>query len=181
MLCILYPFWSLIGLFFVFSPSFSLAGTGFMLQSQWHWVFYHHKDETLNAQDTVCIWHCALCPHETCHSLVHGIQVHGYFVRLARATWCWGERLRDLDGWRHWRDGVCSRDERETAGSWVVGLFLFHPWAGGQRVDTEDERWWREREQESEERADTSRKRLRKRWGGEIRREVFMKAGWIRK
>lgn len=35
----------------------------------------------------------------------------------------------------HWRGGVCSRDERETAGSWAVGLFLFHPWAGGQSLD----------------------------------------------
>lgn len=51
-----------------------------------------------------------------------------------------GERLRDLDQWRHWRDGVCSWDERETAGSWAVGLFLFHPWAGGQSLDTEEER-----------------------------------------
>lgn len=51
-----------------------------------------------------------------------------------------GERLRDLDRGRHWRDGVCSRDERETAGSWAVGLFPFHPRARGQSLDTEDER-----------------------------------------
>lgn len=35
---------------------------------------------------------------------------------------------------------VCSWDERETAGSRAVGLFLFHPWAGCQSSDTEDER-----------------------------------------
>lgn len=35
----------------------------------------------------------------------------------------------------HWRGGVCSWDERETAGSCAVGLFLFHPWAGGQSLD----------------------------------------------
>ena len=60
---------------------------------------------------------------------------------------------------------MCSWDERKTAGSWAVGLFLFHPRAGGQTLDTEDERLWREREQESEARADGSRNRFGKRWG----------------
>lgn len=31
---------------------------------------------------------------------------------------------------------VCSRDEREAAGNCPVGLFLFHPPAGGQSLDT---------------------------------------------
>lgn len=35
-----------------------------------------------------------------------------------------------LEGWC-----VCSRDERETAGSWAVSLFPFHPRAGGQSLD----------------------------------------------
>lgn len=35
---------------------------------------------------------------------------------------------------------VCSLDERETAGSWAVGLFLFHLRAGCQSLGTEDER-----------------------------------------
>lgn len=34
-----------------------------------------------------------------------------------------------------WRDGVCSWDEREAAGSWAVGLFLFHLRASGQSLD----------------------------------------------
>lgn len=40
----------------------------------------------------------------------------------------------------HWRDGVCSWDERETAESWAVSLFPFHPRAGGQSLDREDEK-----------------------------------------
>lgn len=34
---------------------------------------------------------------------------------------------------------MCSRDEREAAGSWAAGLFLFHLRAGGQILDTEGE------------------------------------------
>lgn len=34
---------------------------------------------------------------------------------------------------------MCSRDEKETAGSWAVSLFPFHAQAGGQRQDREDE------------------------------------------
>lgn len=34
------------------------------------------------------------------------------------------------------RARVCSRDEREAAGNCPVGLFLFHPPAGGQSLDT---------------------------------------------
>lgn len=43
--------------------------------------------------------------------------------------------MEALEGWC-----VCSWDERETAGSRAVGLFLFHPWAGCQSSDTQDER-----------------------------------------
>lgn len=35
---------------------------------------------------------------------------------------------------------VCSWDEREAAGSWAVGLFLFHLWAASQTMDTGEER-----------------------------------------
>lgn len=43
--------------------------------------------------------------------------------------------MKALEGWC-----VCSWDERETAGNWAVGLFLFHLWAVGQSLDTEDRR-----------------------------------------
>lgn len=150
------------------SPSFALAGMGSPTQSQWRWAFTATKGEMLNAQEhCVHLTLCIVIPRELSLALVHGIQVHGYFVRLARATWCLGGK-----GCRIWTDRgiggmvcVCSRDERETAGSWAVGLFLFHPWATCQSLDTEDERGWREREQESEERADASEKILTKMQG----------------
>lgn len=34
---------------------------------------------------------------------------------------------------------VYCRDEREAAGNCPVGLFLFHPSAGGQSLDTTDD------------------------------------------
>lgn len=68
---------------------------------------------------------CIVSPRDSSCSGVHGIQVHGYFARLARAFWCLGGKDVGFGP----RDGVCSRDEREAAGSWAVGLFLFHLWA----------------------------------------------------
>lgn len=146
MLCILYLFWSLIGQFFVLYPIFPLAGIGFVLQRQWHRVFTTTKAKSWMHRNTVCIWHCALCPHEICHSLL-------YMGSRSMAILCgWpGPCSVEGKGCRIWTDGgiggmVCVVGMRgETAGSWAVGLFLFHPWAGGQSLDIEDERWWRER------------------------------------
>lgn len=44
--------------------------------------------------------------------------------------------LRGAEGKGMARTSVCSRDEREAAGNCPAGLFLFHPPAGGQSLDT---------------------------------------------
>lgn len=149
MLCILYLFWSLIGSFFVLNPEFFLS---------WHrrhvaepmasgFFFHHHKGETLNAPEhCVHLTLCIVSPHETCHSLVHGIQVHGYFVRLARATWCWGGK-----GCGIWTDGaiggmVCvvgMRGRQQGAGQSVCSCSIngleARAWTQRMRDDGEKE------------------------------------------
>lgn len=45
---------------------------------------------------------------------------------------------------------MCSWDEKEAAGSWAVGLFLFHLRAEGQSLDREGERWRERRNGEQE-------------------------------
>lgn len=51
----------------------------------------------------------------------------------------------EASGGRRPRVCVYSRDEREAAGNYPVGLFLFHPSAGGQSLDATDERCWNRR------------------------------------
>lgn len=166
MLCILYLFWSLIGSFFCVESKFFFSWRGLHVAEPMALGFYHHKGEMLNAQEhCVRLTLCIVIPWGLSLSLVHGIHVHGYFVWLARATWCWGERLQDLDWWRHWKDGVCvvgMRGRQQGAGQSVCSCSIRGLDA---RARTQRMRGWREREQESGERADTSRTILRNMWG----------------
>lgn len=137
----------------------SLAGIGLMLQSQWHlffFFFYYHKGEMLNAQEhCVHLTLCIVSPWDLSLSLVHRIQVHGYFVRLARASWCWWGK-----GCGIWTDGgiggmVCvvgMRGRQRGAGQSVCSC----------SIHGLEARAWTQRRRDDGEKGSRSQKRGRK-------------------